>query len=98
MNLAPPGLVPPHPAVWAGLASSGGFSGRQRDGTLAADRSPLPPSGGTVEVAVGDESMQGAGPPLQRRFDRPEPATRLVRSALEASCQWCLHSKCRMGP
>ena len=50
----------------AGPVSSGGFGGRQRDATPAADRSrPLPFLIAAVEVGVG--SRQGPGPPLQER-------------------------------
>ena len=95
VKVAPEALGPAR----AGPALSGGFGGRQRDVTPAADRSRPPPFP-TSAVAVGGGSRRGPGPPLQRRWivAGPEPSTRRTRSASEASCPWYLHRQCGMGP
>jgi hypothetical protein len=88
VEVAPDALGPAR----AGPASSGGFGGRQREVTPAADRSRPPPPAGRG----GGGSRRSPGPPRQfRRLgpSLPEPGTRLVRSAAEASCPWCLHSQ-----
>jgi hypothetical protein len=91
MHLLPPGRVPSLP-----VASVVASVIARRPPTGAAH----PPNGmGAGGLGPPPQLLEEcAGPvPLPSVFG-PEPSTRCILSAAEASCQWYLHSQCERGP